>query len=458
MEETDEVDHMTEIRHTILETSSGTFKGNETEGCREFLGIPYAAAERFRYARIIDTYEGVTDATSFGNVCPSFRQYFPDLENRERLFYYREFRKGLEFSYDEDCLNLNIYTPMEPDNCPVVIFIHGGGFNSGGNSEEPFRGYELAKRGIITVFINYRVGILGYLTHEDIRKEYGRNGNFGLDDQRTAILWVRKHIREFGGDPDNITLAGQSAGAISIQYLCLDHHNEGMFRRVLMMSGGGLFPKFALPRYAEDTEKYWQELMEKAGCRSLEELRKLDIRELLSVEQEMKQEHRDTLYNTMPVVDGYLLERPADRMISDPLDIGYMISYTNNDMYAPVMAYIGNQFGRKNDAYLCYFDLDAPGDNNGAFHSSDLRYWFGRLSQSWRPYGSRDREVSKQMMDYLASYAENGDPNGEGRPEWQPCHNGRTKILHISRKKTAMGRVNMFRLGRNMIRKGSPKA
>jgi para-nitrobenzyl esterase len=272
------------------------------------------------------------------------------------------------------------------------------------------------------------------------------------------VKWVKKFIGAFGGDPDNITLFGQSAGAISIQYLLLDHRNAGLFRRVFMMSGAGLFPKFALPRKAEDTREYWLQLMEKAGCSSLDELRALGVRELLTAAQEMKQERKDTLYNTMPVIDGSLLNGPVDLLIRNPIRCGCMIGYTNNDMYAPLMAYIGNQYGRKNDAYIYFFDKDAPGDNNGAFHSCDLRYLFGRLEQSWRPYTERDYEISRQMTDYFASFAKTGNPNGKGRPGWQQCRNGILSVLRFTEEKTAMGSVPYRKLSLNMIRKGNPKA
>ena len=449
---------MKETKQIEIHTPVINVTGIETEGCRQFLGIPYARAERFRYARMIEKYDGMIDATSFGNSCPQYRQFFPQLDNPERLFYHKEFRKGLSFSYDEDCLNLNIFTPLNAENCPVAVFLHGGGFNSGSNQEEPFRGYELAKRGIITVFVNYRVGVFGYLTHLEIQREYGRDGNFGLDDQRTALLWVKKFIRNFGGDPGNVTLFGQSAGAIAIQYLCLNHVNSGLFKRVFMISGAGLFPKFALPRKAEDTREYWLQLMAKAGCSTLKELRRLDPAGVLAAAQEMKSERKDTLYNTMPVIDGVLLNKPVDELINDPIRTDCMIGFTNNDMYAPLMAHIGCQYGRNNDAYIYYFDQDAPGDHNGAFHSSDLRYIFGRLEQSWRPYTERDKEISRQLMDYFAAFAKTGNPNGDGRPDWQPCRNGKLHVLHITNEKTAMGKVSYPKLCANMIRKGNPKA
>ena len=330
--------------------------------------------------------------------------------------------------------------------------------NSGSNAEEPFRGFELAKKGLITVFANYRVGVLGYFCHEEIQKKYGRNGNFGLDDQLQAIKWVKKHIAEFGGDNNNITIQGQSAGAIQVQYHCLNHDNDGLFNRAFMMSGGGMFPKFALPKKAEDTYEYWHEMMDYAECRTFEEFRNADIMKLHAAYEVIRKMRKDSTYNMMPVVDGYLLKDDIDKLIADPLKIDYMIGYTNNDLYAPIMAYIGNKFAKDNGAYVYYFDIDQPGDENGAFHSCDLRYVFGRLDNSWRPFRERDREVSRQMMSYLTNFANNGDPNGEGLPEWKKMDKDNDKALCFTLEKTDMGKASYVKLAKNMLTKGGPKA
>lgn len=442
----------------MLKTSLGELAGLESEDCYEYLGVPFAQAGRFSYAEPVDSWKGELDATEFGPACPQYRQYYPQLDNPERLFYHREFREGMTFLYDEDCLNLNIYVPKEAVNCPVILYFYGGGFNSGCNKEQPFRGYAFAKCGIITVFANYRVGIFGYFTHEDIKKAYGREGNFGLDDQLTAVRWVKKHIADFGGDPENITLMGQSAGAISIQYLCLNHENEGLFQRAIMMSGGGMFPKFALPRRAEQTREYWLQLMQVAECENISQLWMTDASLVLKAAQELKSLRKDTTYNTMPVVDGALLPAPVDELIKNPLKIDYMIGFTNNDMYAPIMAYIGTKFGKANDAYLYYFDLDAPGDGNAAFHSADLRYMFGRLAESWRPYGLRDYEVSDQMIDYVANFARSGDPNGDELPVWKHADQMHGSALCFRKEKTKMGHPSYLKMTWNMLTKGNPKA
>ena len=441
-----------------LESSCGTLKGNERENCFEFLGVPYARAGRFEYASPVESWSGVLDATRPGLACPQNRAWHEHLENPTRRFYKKEFREGSVFSYGEDCLNLNIFTPKRAKNCPVVLFIHGGGFDSGINSEDPFDGAGLAARGIVTVFINYRLGPLGWLTHEKIEERYGRDGNFGLDDQLTAIRWVKAHIASFGGNGENITLLGQSAGAISIQYHCLNRANAGLFRHAAMMSGGGMFPRFALPRRAEDTRAYWREFMAIAGCGGLDELKEASLDTLFDAVEEIRKRRRDNTYNTMPVIDGKLIAAPIDELIKDPLPLDYLLGYTNNDMYAPVMAFIGDRFAKANGAYVYYFDLDAPGDENGAFHSCDLRYVFETLPGSWRPYGARDYEASAQLAQYLADFARCGDPNGGDLPPWRPSAKNCARVLRFAPRGTAMGRADYAKMMLNLLRKGDTKA
>ena len=440
-----------------IKTDCGTLLGAENGRCREYRGVPYATAERFCYARPVTAWNGVLDARKNGPGCPQNRAVHEHTEHPTRRFYKREFRDGLEFTYDENCLNLNIFTPCAAEKAPVIVFFYGGGFDSGLNCEGAFDGAALAERGIITVFANYRVGVLGYLTHGDLKSRFGREGNFGLDDQLTAVRWVKAHIADFGGDPENITLMGQSAGAMSVQYLCLNPEHQGLFRRAVMLSGGGKFPRFSLPRPAEQTREYWEQFISLAGCSSLEELQKAPLSLLFDTVEKIKTLRKDNTFCTMPVVDGYLIPDRVDRLIRSPLPMEYLLSYTNADMYAPLMAWIGNRYGRKQKGWVCFFDMDAPGDDNRAFHSSDLRYFFGTLSGSWRPYGDRDRQASEEMVRYLANFAERGDPNAEGLPQWKRADRGlRTPVLRIGSKGTGMGRVPYLKLLRNFLRRGDP--
>ncbi|MBR0081615.1 MAG: carboxylesterase family protein [Clostridia bacterium] len=443
----------------IWNASCGALRGLKTEQCRKFLNVPFAKAERFGYAEPIKPWDGVRDATAFGPGCPQNRTWHPHPEHPTRRFYQREFRDRRTFQYDEDCLNLNIYVPHRAENAPVILFFYGGGFDSGLNAESPFDGDALAAHGAIAVVSNYRVGVLGYLTHEAVKARYGREGNFGLDDQLTALKWVRRHIASFGGDPDNITLMGQSAGAISIQYLCLNPAHAGLFRRAVMLSGAGQFPKFALPKAAEKTRAYWAQFIETAGVDGFEGLKNASLDTLFDTVEKMKDLRSDALFYTMPVVDGVLLPDSVDRLMPHPLPVDYLIGYTNCDMYAPILARIGNRFGRHNNAYLYYFDLNAPGDDNRAFHSADIRYVFGTLGTSWRPYGKRDYEASEQLLSYLTNFARTGDPNGDGLPRWERSSGGlRTNVLHIAPTETKMGHAHYGTMLRNFLTKGDPKA
>ena len=442
-----------------LQTACGALRGVDTGRCAMYLGVPFAKAERFSYAVPVDSWEGELDATHFGPGCPQNRAVYEHLEHPTRRFYKKEFRQTLEADYSEDCLNLNIYAPYGAENAPVILFYYGGGFDSGLNAEDTFDGEAMAELGVITVFANYRVGPLGYLTHAEVQKRFGRDGNFGLDDQLQALHWVRRHIADFGGDADNLTLMGQSAGAISVQFLCINPAHRGLFRRAVMLSGAGKFPDFALPRLPERTRDYWEQFIRVAGCEDFDALQRAPLQVLYDTVEKMKDLRDDTTYCTMPVVDGVLIPKPVGELIRDPLPLDYMIGYTNADMFAPIMAWIGNRFGRQTDAYIYFFDRNAPGDDNRAFHSADLRYMLGTLHKSWRPYTLRDRVAEKELTAYIANFARCGDPNGDGLPLWEPAGGGlRTRVLRIGERKTAMGHAAYGKMIRNFLRRKDPEA
>jgi len=413
-----------------FKTSLGTFIYNERDKSNEFLGIKYANANRFEYANLIDKYGKSYDATKMGASCTQKRTYNAHLDVPARLFYHNEFRRDLAFEYSEDCLFLNIWTPKEDGIYPVMVFIHGGGFDSGSISEHPFDGNSLANKGIIVVTIQYRVGPFGYLTNEELSKRNGRDGNFGLDDQYKALLWVKKNISEFKGNPECITVAGQSAGAMSIQYLTLYKECKGLFHRAIMMSGGGLWPKFSLPKPCETTRWYWDEVIKLSGCKNIDEFKTLPADKMfLAIEQQIAKSKNNTYY-MMPVIDNYYLTDSVDVLINNPMDIDYMLGYTNNDLFTLILANMAIKYTKKVNGYLYFFDVDAKGDKNKAFHSSDLRYMFNVFDDSWRPYDDKDKEISNLMMDYFVQFVKTGNPNKDGLPVWN-----KVKPLRISDKK-----------------------
>jgi len=438
-----------------LNTNLGKITGIEREHSYVFLGIPYATANRFEYAEPVKEL-GNFDATKHGKVCIQTRTYFPNLDNPARYFYYHEFREGLNYSYGEDCLNLNIFMPkLVNKKCPVILYFHGGSFNSGSNYDTAFDGDRFAEKDVITVFANYRVDIFGYMTHEEIFKKYGRDGNFGLDDQQKALEWVKENIAQFGGLPDNITVMGQSAGAIATQYLCLNPDNADKIKNAIMMSGGGKFPEFALPKKAEITRKYWLNFMNYADIKNFDELKTTDAKILMEKLVEFKKTRKDNMYMIMPVIDGVLLPKPVKELIKTPLEIRYLLGYTNSDMYAPLMAHIEHKYARKNKAFIYYFDINPKGDNSKAFHSSDIRFAFNSLDKSWRPFEEDDYAAAETFQSYLANFAYCGDPNGldddlsiRNLPFWQY---GGKRAMHIKSGKFKMTGKHYFKMLKNML-------
>ena len=159
----------------------------------------------------------------------------------------------------------------------------------------------------------------------------------------------------------------------------------------------------------------------------------------------------------MPVLDGYHLTAPVNELITHPLPVDYMIGYTNNDMFAFLMAKIAHKYAKQTPSYLYYFDIDAPGgDNNAAFHSADIRYMHGTLQNSHRPYDKEDMAVSDMMTDYIVQFAKTGNPNKGGLPQWEQS---KSKALHIVHDpaKISMARPGSMKLLHNMLTKGDPK-
>ena len=192
----------------------GLYSGNPE--ITVFKGIPYAAPPvdqlRWMPPQPAEPWDGVYQAYLFKDIPAQAEERHP--------FYSKEFYKCRK-PMSEDCLYLNIWTPAASDNerLPVMFFIHGGGFKSGYSHEITFDGDALAQQGVLLVTIEYRLGSLGYLAHQSLRGENGSCGNYGLLDQIAALKWVRRNIAAFGGDPERITVFGQSAGAMSVENL-----------------------------------------------------------------------------------------------------------------------------------------------------------------------------------------------------------------------------------------------
>ena len=440
----------------IISTPSGQVRGTagRVAGTVAYKGIRYATAGRWEYPKQVTEWNGIYDATQYGNCSYQPRSFYDEEQNLKKVFYYHEFRKGETYTYSEDCLFLNVFTPdtaKEGDKLPVLIYIHGGGFTGGCGHEKHFDGPVWPAKGVIGVTINYRLGPMGFVCLPELKEEAGRTGNYGLYDQVCAMKWVKDNIAAFGGDPENITIMGQSAGAMSVQQHCLSPLSEGLFHKAVMSSGGGV-SKLMAAAPAEKSYDFWHAVMQKAGCEDLAAFRAISPEALFEAWESTKKEVKGGAMATSPCVDGELVVGSGADILKagQHKKIPYMCGSTSEDVAPPVIFSMSRKWcaAQEKPSFAWFFDRRLPGDDNGAWHSSDLWYWFGTLENCWRPMEAKDYALSEQMTDYLTNFAKTGDPNGAGQPAWKPAGGD---VLRLGEQETGMGKVNQLKLWYTMF-------
>ena len=427
----------------VLTVEGGEVSGvpSETPNVCIYKGIPYAAPPigdlRWKQPQPVKPWKGIRQCDTFGAASLQ-----GDLTPGS--FYWKEFYQGGDPKRSEDCLYLNVWTPAagKPEaKLPVIFWIHGGAYMGGYGHEIEFGGDAYAKKGVILVTINYRLGMCGFLAHPLLTAENNSkgSGNYGLFDQLAALKWVKRNISAFGGNPDNITVMGQSAGAGSVQALISSPLTKGLIQRAIIQSGGGLGGIISA-KSLKEAEKQGSDMWKAAGISTLEEMRAYPAEKFQEVLMKYMQQQKSFGLPYSPCVDGELLTAPLDETARNgqELDIPYLIGYTSEDMMPEVMkkaatdwSLLLEQQGRK-PAYVYCFSRDLPGedmpssqgafgDMKGAFHSSELWYTFGTLGKCWRPMEKADYELSERMVSYWTNFAKTGNPNGEGLPQWEPC-------------------------------------
>lgn len=416
----------------VIQTRSGNIQGIETRNAYVYKGIPYAKPPvgelRWHAPVPMDPWDGTWDATKFRNRCAQ-----PGEEPGS--FYYKEFFANEEFvpPMSEDCLYLNIWKPKEvKEPCPVAIWYHGGGYVAGHSTEIEFDGDCYAKRGIILVTVTYRLGIFGWCCHEELTKRDGHSGNYGLLDQIAAIDWVRENISVFGGDPDNITIFGQSAGGMSVTNLSCSPMTKGKVHKAILQSCNGYRGPIKDNLPFDLMEKIWGGFLEKKEM-SFDNFCRCTTKELVALGIEFNQFAGPIAHTPLPmtpVVDGWVLpEAPNDAVDKGQSHtIPYMTGATKNDMAAGeegALDYHKHELlmclakwselhsNRGVDCYVYHFRRDLPGDDAGAFHSSELWYVFGTIDRCWRPMEQHDYELSEKMVDAWASFMRTGNPGWE---------------------------------------------
>jgi para-nitrobenzyl esterase len=468
-----------------VKTEQGKVHGKNLNNgkVKAFLGLPYAAAPvgdlRWKAPEPPVKWKGERDATSFGAHCAQGR-VFDDMI----------FQDG---GPSEDCLFLNVYTPADAaknSKLPVMLWIHGGGYSGGASSEPRHNGDFLPLKGVVLVTINYRLGVFGFLATADLAKEAGgATGNYGLMDMVAALQWVKVNIGQFGGNPGNVTIFGESAGSFAVSTLMALPIAQGLFQKGIGESGaafGETLPTDTL----EAREKADGEWVASLGVTTLAELRALPTDKVLDAVKSKKG-------GFWPVVDGKLLTEPvadtyaAGKQAHVPLLAGWNRDEGSFFAMRPVTAeqfkgMIGGIYKERaaefftlypaeTDAQALRSAIDYGSDNfialgtwkwieahrktgespvyryhlelaalpskyhpgTFAFHSDDIEYVFGTLDTrpgaEWRP---EDRKLSEQMMSYWTNFARTGDPNGPGLPVW-PKYDKDDSLIHLDSTITA---------------------
>ena len=415
-------------------------------------------------------WRGVRAASAYSPACPQIGNYPADAR-QERT--------------SEDCLTLNVWTPAATSSAklPVMVWIHGGGLMNGSGSVPQYAGNQLAARGVIVVTLNYRLGVLGFLAHPDLNKQSpnGSSGNYGLLDQIAALQWVKRNIAAFGGDPDQVTIFGQSSGAFSVSMLIVSPVAKGLFRRAIGQSGGvfepvELDPSFTPKGAAEAGVRF----ADRAGAKSIKDLREVPASSLLKVR-----------FHPQFNIDGHAIpaaphdayaagrQNPVDLLIGSNASEGSFffdprsVTLGNFDLVlgqtypSLLLRAVGASSGKsdaeareaavaidtdmrfrwdmwawarlaakRHDARVYFYQFTAeppyrpthPLHGLGPTHGAELPYVFGQLDPHAADWTAGDRNLVNTIEGYWTNFAKSGDPNGPGLPRW-PMFDGRQSVV-----------------------------
>jgi para-nitrobenzyl esterase len=468
----------------LVKTAQGTVNGKAINQGRvkAFLGLPYAAPPvgylRWRAPQPATKWAGVRYASNYGAHCAQ-NLVFADIHFQDA-------------GPSEDCLFLNVYAPAKStatSKLPVMLWIHGGGYSAGASSEPRHNGDFLPTKGVVLVTINYRLGVFGFLASSSLAKEQagadGKSsaGNYGLQDMIAALAWVRGNIAVFGGDPENVTIFGESAGSFAVSTLMASPMARGLFQKAIGESGAAFSGALSVAPASVQEQKD-EEWVSSIGAKSLAELRAMPTDVLLAAAKNRKG-------GFSVVIDGKVLTEPVEKTFAAgaqaqvPLIAGWnrdegsflaigitlekfkanaeilfkarapeflRLYPTTNDAEAVRSAidFGSDQFiafstwkwleadraTSHAPVYRYHFELAAPVSKyvqfSTAFHSDEIEYVFGSLDTRegavWR---AEDRLLSDQMMSYWTNFARTGDPNGAGLHHW-PKYGAGDELIHLN--------------------------
>lgn len=460
-------------------TENGKVKGVEAADPRitAFKGIPFATPpvgkNRWRAPQPCPNWNNTLEAYRFA---PISMQDTPGLGDD---VYCREWHVDANIPMDEDCLYLNVWTSAKTvdEKQPVLVWFFGGALQWGYTAEMEFDGERIARRGITVVTVNYRLNVFGFLAHKELTAQQAdAPTNFGHLDQQAGLKWVIRNIHNFGGDPDNITIAGQSAGGGSVLSHMTCPDNLGLFQKAILQSamiynpyeGAGVFQ----PKILSEAEQTGASFFEYMGVKNLEEARSLEALYIRDKYSDFMKKHgfmttvidgkfciddplllyMNNKHAKVPIMSGNTSDEFLSSINANSDDefvdksnvifekhvkdfLAFNESWKNDgNNYASVsgtestvksLFLQNNKYGNSKNYYY-RFDVDIPGwDNPGTFHSVDLWFFFETLAKSWRPFTGTHYDIARQMCNYYCNFIKSGNPNGldsDGTqlPQWSP--------------------------------------
>ncbi len=444
---------------SIVKVTGGTVEGVLKDDIASFKGIPFAAPPvgdlRWRAPQPVKPWQGVKKADDFAPGPMQDTGFGATLGGPQKI--------------SEDCLYLNVWTGAKKadEKRPVMVWIYGGGFGMGMTSTPAYDGANLAKKGVVLISVAYRVGPFGFLSHPELSKETGKgSGCYGIQDQIAGLKWVKENVAKFGGDPSNVTIFGESAGAKSVGFLVTSPMARGLFHRAISESGGAAAPPVLPLREAEAQGKAY---LSKLGADDIKTARALSAEKIQSETKGMG--------NFKPVPDGETIaEDPYELFETGKFNDTPILVGTNSDEGSLFLTrkitsetfeqYIRNKYGPgaeetlkayphatdaeavrsakdairefsfawptwnwarlqskygRNKAFVYYFDRCTPASPDGSSHGAEVPYVFnnlGKIGQLGGLNGPEDRALSELITSYWINFAKRGDPNGPGLPVW----------------------------------------
>ena len=442
----------------VADVSGGRIQGSVEGDLVVYKGVPFAAPPvgklRWREPQPVNSWSGVRAATMFSRACTQpITPFMPPGQTP-----------------GEDCLYLNVWAPAKPpaSPLPVMVWIHGGAFTTGGAAAPFFDGTHFAHRGVVLVSINYRLGALGFLVHPQLSKEAGNpSGNYGLEDQIAALRWVNENIARLGGDPKRVTIFGQSAGAGSVSMLAASRLAKGLFQRVIAQSGSAFEPPNpnGMVSSLDNAEREGIAALAEVGAADIAAARALPAEKFVGLKvmfrpvrdgrvlpHDQYALYEDNAQNDTPALIGYnsadTVMRPSSPAefesriratygaAADAILSAYPHASDDEKKHAALQVGRDSGFGwntltwarvqsahSKNKIYTYFFDQVAPRDSiffspDGTVHTGEIPYVFGTLDAPPASYTAEDRKLSGQVQQYWVNFAKAGDPNGPGLPQW----------------------------------------